>query len=206
MRRKLRSVWAAPRASQLEQARYQRWYRTERNSAHLRAPETAAQSLTAPSRTVSGDLITRRSRVQIPPPLLLMWLDQAPSRSGGRLSLAACQTRVKPARPARAGKDGPNCDPTRRVRQRASCGDARVSQAGFDGDLEPRTIRPGERRSSPDAITEEVPRRTPREAFGSSSSRADRSRTWRVISASNTSRCASGSAKPRPTAASCLGG
>lgn len=33
-----------------------------------------------------------------------------------------------------------------------------LSQAGFDGDLGTRTFRPGERRASADASTEEVPR------------------------------------------------
>ena len=32
-----------------------------------------------------------------------------------------------------------------------------LSQAGFDGDLDTRTIRPGERRASADEPTEEVP-------------------------------------------------
>jgi hypothetical protein len=34
-----------------------------------------------------------------------------------------------------------------------------VSQAGFNGDLEARTFRPGERRTSADAKSKEVPRR-----------------------------------------------
>ena len=55
--RKLRGSWYRP------------WYRTERISAHLKEPETAQQSQRALDRTGRGDLITRRSRVRIPPPL-----------------------------------------------------------------------------------------------------------------------------------------
>ena len=79
---------------------------------------------------------------------------------------------------------------------------ARLSQAGFDGDLEAEDVCPGERRRSVDGPTEEVPAGAARaRRRGWCSRPAGRSRTSRAISGCRRRRCASTCARPRPTRA-----
>ncbi len=63
-----RPAVCAPRRTRLWVGVVPPWYQTERHSEHFRHPQTACQSRNRLRSPALGVLITRRSRVRIPPP------------------------------------------------------------------------------------------------------------------------------------------